>query len=232
MSRGYEYTAQMSMFGRRAVVGYVGKMCAVRVVGRDVANRVIIDNHYSGRIYTGSILHLGVYVGGRFVGVLQWGRAMNPASGASIVEGATIDQWLELNRMWIDDSAPRNTESSAIAASVKLIRRLYPQVAFLQSFADERCGGLGVVYQAASFGFYGEHVATFWELDGEWFHNTLATAKNGKQGKRGDYLQANIGRAIQHNLRQFRYLRFLKPWARRNCRLSMKPYPKRAGGGA
>jgi hypothetical protein len=27
----------------------------------------------------------------------------------------------------------------------------------LRHFADERCGGFGIVYQACSFGYYGEH---------------------------------------------------------------------------
>ena len=53
--------------------------------------------------------------------------------------------------MWLSDDAPRNSESRAISYAVKYIRKACPSVVWIQSFADERCGGLGVVYQAANF---------------------------------------------------------------------------------
>jgi adenine modification enzyme len=220
------YSDQGVLTGQRAVVGYRGQMCEVRLIGRAVANKLIRENHYSRRTYNNSLHHFGVFVDGRLCGALQWGQAMNPASGGGIVKGATIDQWRELNRMWISDDAPRNTESSAIAASVKVLRHIAPQVAFLQSFADERCGGLGVVYQAASFGFFGSHIATFWRLDGEWFHNIAATTGRAAGGARAAELRRRIDEAERFDLRQFRYLRFLKPWARRACLLTEEPYPK------
>jgi hypothetical protein len=153
---------------------------------------------------------------------------MNPASGSSIVPGLTGDRWLELNRMWLHDDAPRNSESRALSYSVKVLRRLVPGLAMLQSFADERCGGLGVVYQAASFGYYGEHTSTFWELDGEVYHNIAMTVTNDIAGRKGaQHLQANRGRATRMDLRQFRYLRFLSTAAERACTLTRQPYPKR-----
>ena len=42
----------------------------------------------------------------------------------------------------------------------------YAKVKWIQSFADERCGGFGIVYQACSFNYYGERVLLqFSELD-------------------------------------------------------------------
>lgn len=221
--------AQQSMFGQPEPIGFGDADFSVRLIDRDTANGVIRQNHYSRTVFPNSLEHLGVFIGPDMVGVLQWGQAMNPASGASIVPGLTVDRWRELNRMWIDDVAPRNTESRAISYSVKLIKRRSPQVVMLQSFADERCGGLGVVYQACSFGFYGEHTSTFWELDGEVYHNIAMTVKDPiREGrKRAGHLQANRERAVRMDLRQFRYLRFLAPWAERTCLLQRQPYPKR-----
>lgn len=201
----------------------------MRLIARDVANDIIRRNHYSRTVFPNSLEHMGVFIGPDMVGVLQWGQAMNPASGSSIVPGLTVDRWRELNRMWVDDVAPRNTESRAISYSIKLLRRRIPGLAMLQSFADERCGGLGVVYQACSFGFYGEHTSTFWELDGEVFHNIAMTVKDPERAGRvrAAKLQANKDRAIRMDLRQFRYLRFLSTDAAKACTLTRQPYPKR-----
>jgi adenine modification enzyme len=165
------YSDQGVLTGQRAVVGYRGQMCEVRLIGRAVANKLIRENHYSRRTYNNSLHHFGVFVDGRLCGALQWGQAMNPASGGGIVKGAKIDQ-------------------------------------------------------AASFGFFGSHIATFWRLDGEWFHNIAATAPKSTSGVRGMVLQGRIDEAERFDLRQFRYLRFLKPWARRACLLTEEPYPK------
>ena len=220
---------QPSLFGKAEAIGFGDKDFSVRLIARDTANDVIRRNHYSRTVFPNSLEHLGVFIGADMVGVLQWGQAMNPASGASIVPGLTADRWRELNRMWIDDVAPRNTESRAISYSVKLLRRRVPALAMLQSFADERCGGLGVVYQACSFGYYGEHTSTFWELDGEVYHNIAMTVNDpARAGRiRAAHLQANRERAVRMDLRQFRYLRFLSAPAERVCTLTRQPYPKR-----
>lgn len=211
----------------RVAIGFGEANFYVALIDRKAANATIVANHYSRRTYNGSTLHLGVWVDGRMLGVLQYGYAMNPASAGSVVEGTGMSQYLELNRMWLDDAAPRNSESRALAASIRLIRRVRPEVRWIQSFADERCGLFGTVYQAAGFTFHGEHRGIFWELDGDWYHNTLMTAKGRRaEGPRAAYLLANRDRATRHLLRQFRYLRFLKPRFAKGCRYPPLPYPK------
>lgn len=107
-------------------------------------------------------------------------------------------------------------------------RLLYPSVEWVQSFADERCGRAGVVYQASNFDFIGSHESTFYELDGEWYHEiTMNAIKRG--GQRGVYLRANKERAVVHKFNQYRYIRFLNKRARKrlNTKLfKVQPYPK------
>jgi hypothetical protein len=100
---------------------------------------------------------------------------MNPQSMSSIVANTKIDEYKELNRMWFDDKAERNTESKAISYSIKYLRSKFKKIKWIQSFADERCGGLGIVYQAANFKFYGEHKNVMWEFENEVFHNSIVT---------------------------------------------------------
>ena len=164
---------------------------------------------------------------GELKGVLQYGYAMNPASCGSVVEGTEKDQYLELNRMWIADDAGQYPESRAISCSIKYIKRKYPKIKWIQSFADERCGGFGIVYQACSFSYYGEHTASFWELDGETFHNSIMTSE--KAGPRGYKLlndPGNKDRVVRHELRQFRYIKFLDSKWKKRCNHKEQPYPK------
>lgn len=224
MAKGYIYSNQAALFGEPECVGFGDADFCVQTIHRDIANDIIRRNHYSGKFVSTATVHLGVILDGQLVGVLQFGFAMNPASGGSVVTGTAIDEYLELNRMWLDDVAPRNSESKAISYAVKFIRKARPKIKWIQSFSDERCGLFGTVYQAAGFTFHGEHVGRFWELDGEWYHQSILDRAETMPS--GRFLRDNIARAVCHKLRQFRYLKFLKPRFAKGCNHPEKPYPK------
>lgn len=219
------YLFNPDLLGSREAIGFGNTAFRVEIIDRDLANAMIRANHYSKRVYSASTLHLGVFIGVQMVGVLQYGFAMNPASADSVVAGTGMSEYLELNRMWLSDAAPRNSESKALAFSIRLIRRVRPTVKWIQSFADQRCGLFGTVYQAAGFTFHGEHLGIFWELDGEFYHNSLVTNSK-SNGPRAQAIRAGIDRATRHKLRQFRYLRFLKPRFSKGCRYPVLPFPK------
>lgn len=230
MSRGPDRPAylidQLALLGAAPVCGFGTAAFQVREIHRDRANAIIRRHHYSHKVVNNAYVHLGVFIDGELYGVLQFGYAMNPASAGGVVEGTPNDGYLELNRMWLDDFAPRNSESRAISYAIRYIRRAWPKVRWIQSFADERCGLNGTVYQACNFAYAGDHVSTFWELDGEMFHNIAATTTGDKGGPRSRWLRDNIHRATRHDLRQFRYLFFMAPRFRKGLRLSLHPYPK------
>ena len=231
MEKGYIYNDQMSMFGSREIIGFGNNEFQIKEIEKDLANKTIKKNHYSKKVYNATYIHLGVFINDDFVGVLQYGYAMNPASCGSVVKGTEMNQYLELNRMWLSDTAPRNSESKALSYSFKYIRGKFPKIKWIQSFADERCGGFGIVYQAASFSFYGEHTSNFWELDGETFHNSIKTSE--KAGPRGYKLlndPKNAERVQRHSLRQFRYIKFLDQRWKKRCLLKEKPYLKHYNG--
>ncbi|GDO93193.1 Mom family adenine methylcarbamoylation protein [Escherichia coli] len=211
-----------------SIIGYGSRELRVETISCWLARLVIVNKHYSHRFVNNSYLHLGIFSERELVGVMQWGYALNPGSGSRVVTGTQNREYMELNRLWMHDCMPRNSESRAIGYALKLIRQLYPRVQWVQSFADERCGRRGVVYQASNFHFIGSHQSTFYELDGEWYHEIAMSAiKRG--GKRGEYLRANKDRAVEHKFNQYRYIRFLKKGARKrlNTRLfRIQPYPK------
>jgi len=219
------YIQEPSLFGHGFVVGFGDDDFFVKEIERNVANKMIVENHYSKKYYAATYIHLGVYMNKALVGVLQYGYAMNPASCGSVVLGTEMNEYLELNRMWLDDVAPRNSESKAISYSIKYIKRKYPKIKWIQSFADERCGKFGVVYQAANFRYFGEHSAVFWTLDGVVYHNSLMT-RDRKLSKAAAILQDGKDRATSETLRQFRYIYFIDKREEKKVLLKEKPFEK------
>jgi hypothetical protein len=153
---------------------------------------------------------------------------MNNNSVGNIVEGTKNGDALELNRMWLDDKAKRNSESKAISYSAKYIKGKYRNIKWIQSFADERCGGFGIVYQACSFVFYGEHLSEFYEFEGEIYHKIMFTneGKSASNSPKAKYLRANKDKAKKTKLRQFRYIKYLDERWRKKCLLKEMPYVK------
>jgi hypothetical protein len=127
--------------------------------------------------------------------------------------------------MWLDDIAPRNSESMAISYTIKYIKKRFPKIKWIQSFADERCGKFGIVYQAANFKYFGEHTAVFWTLDGVIYHNSLMT-RDRKLSKSAAIIQDGKDRATSETLRQFRYLYFIDKKHEKNVLLKQKQYEK------
>jgi len=216
------------VYGGEAV-GYGCSDLHVATIPVWLARLVICNFHYSKRIVNNSYLHLGIFNGRDLVGVMQWGYAMNPASGCKVVHDTGNKEYMELNRLWVHDCMPKNTESRSISYALNTIKLLYPAVQWVQTFADERCGRFGVVYQASNFDYIGSHQSTFYELDGEWYHKIALTSNQKKGGVRGLHLQANKHRAKAHKFTQFRYIKFLNKRAKKrlNTKLfKVQAYPK------
>lgn len=224
-TKGYILSDQDSLFGHVEVVGFGLPHFNVKEIDRDLANSLIVKNHYSGKFYNATYIHLGVFLRGGINGVLQFGYAMNPASQESVVKNTGIKDYLELNRMWLSDECEKNSESMAISFAIKYIKKKYPNIRWIQSFADERCGKHGIVYQAANFLYYGEHKSLFWTLDNEVYHNSLMT-RNPKLSIAAAKLQDGKDRATFQELRQFRYLYFIHSKAKNDCVLVRQDYPK------
>jgi len=219
------YSNQLSIFGSKEIIGFGFSEFYIKEIDRNKANDIIVKNHYSKKFYNATYIHLGVWINNELLGVLQFGYAMNPASCSSVVRETQIDQYLELNRMWLDDKAPRNSESMAISYAIRYIRSKFKKIKWIQSFADERCCCFGIVYQGSNFKYYGEHTATFWTLYNEVYHNSLMT-RNPKLSKAAAFLQANKEQATSEQLRQFRYIYWIDHKWKNKVLLEQKPYPK------
>ncbi len=211
--------------GTQAVAGFGERDFYVASIPSRLARETVLIHHYSHRIVNNSYVNLGVFYRQNFAGVLVLGYALNPRQVGKIVDGTDVGEYLELNRMWLHDICPKNSESKALSYAIKYVKLAMPRVAWVQSFADERCGRMGVTYQAANFQYVGSHKTSFYFLDCDTYHEMLLTTGR-KGGQRGKTLIENKARAIQCSFRQFRYVYFVKKNWRERLRLKVQPYPK------
>jgi len=189
------------------------------------ASNIIIKNHYSHKTATRShtLLNIGIYLNDKCIGAMQYGYAMNPLSCTSIVSDTKVDEYYELNRLWIDDIAGKNTESQVIGMSFRLIKEVNPKIKWIQSFADGRVG-VGTIYQATNFLYCGSHKQKFVSFNGETHHIGKFTNKQKTFGR----MFGNLLPTLPNNeYQQYRYIYFLdKEWEKKLL-LPIKPYPKK-----
>jgi hypothetical protein len=123
----------------------------VKPISSRDANRVIKSLHYSGKVCNNSQLHFGVFLGGKCGGVLQFGCPLDRSKVLGLVEGTKWNNMMELNRMALAEWLPKNGESRSIAVCLRLIKKCYPHVDWILSYADGTQCGHGTIYQATGF---------------------------------------------------------------------------------
>lgn len=114
-------------------------------------NALIRKLHYSHKVVMNSQLHLGVFLGTRLEGAMQFGPSLDRRKLIGLVDGTGWNGFLELNRLAFSDNLPRNSESRALGVAMRLIRREYPWIDWVVSFADGTQCGDGTIYRASGF---------------------------------------------------------------------------------
>ena len=193
------------------------------------AKELIVREHYSHNWGTSfGLYNYGIKLNGELLGVAAYGNLMNPQSFKSIADLAP-GQVTELNRLWIDDRLGKNAETWLMAEAHKRLLRDTP-VRLVQSFADGRLG-VGTIYQAANFGYYGCSTTRFHRnlVDGQSYHDTPFS----NASRSGIYLRNAMharGELETFTVNTYRYLKPLTKAAARRIKLKPKPYPKQREG--
>jgi hypothetical protein len=229
------------------------KDIVVKPISRADADRIVKSCHYSGKVVQNSQLHFGVFLHGKCGGAMQFGPSLDKRKIQGLVEGTGWNNFIELNRMAFSDWLPRNSESRAISVAMKLIRKSYPHIEWVVSFADGTQCGDGTIYRASGFVLTGiTKNTTLWEFeDGERVANiAIKTGHDFQKRKFGKVLygEAGIQKAREIGAKQIpgfqlRYIYFLNPAARSRLTVPILPFseiqkrgagmylgkPKRAG---
>ena len=170
------------------------KNIIVKPISSQDANKIIKALHYSGKVVNNSQLHLGVFFNGRCGGAMQFGPSLDKRKIVGLVEGTLWNEFLELNRLAFADWLPRNGESRAIAYAIRFIKKTYPWMKWIISFADGTQCGDGTIYRASGFYLTGLKVNTqVWAAPDGSAHSRTALTENHSPGSKAR-AQATISR--------------------------------------
>ena len=127
----------------------------VKPIKASIANDFVKKHHYSGKVVPNSQLHFGCFLNNILGGVMSFGPSTDKAKIIGVVKNTKWNDFLELNRMAFSDLLPRNSESRCISVALKLIKKTYPNIKWIISFADGCQCGDGTIYRASGFKLIG-----------------------------------------------------------------------------
>lgn len=210
------------------------------------ANALVRRVHYSGKVVPNSQLHLGVFLGERLEGAMQFGPPLDKRKLVGLVAGTPWNGFLELNRLAFTDQLPRNSESRAIGIALRMIRKHNAHVQWIVSFADGAQCGDGTIYRASGFVLTGiRRNTTIWAEHGR-DENRITNTANGRRVNRITNTKGSAARQTgsatmkpfkEMGFRplpgfQLRYVYFLDPAARERLTVPILPFSKIAEMGA
>lgn len=172
--------------------------------------------HYSGKVANNSQLHFGVFLDGRLEGAMQFGPSLDKRKIQGLVRDTGWNDFLELNRMAFSDRLPRNSESRALGVAFRLIRKYYPHIEWIISFADGTQCGDGTIYRAAGFVLTSiKKNEQIWSApDGETFSRVSLTDQTSKQ-------QQQRAKNIVHRITETKGHRIMHAMSTRTSKCAM-----------
>ena len=115
-----------------------------------MATEIIVAKHYLHRKAPISMAFGMFDQSGQIVGVVTYGVPASSTLLKGVCGEDEASNVYELNRLWVDDSVPKNGESYLIGNTLGLLDK-----EIVVSYADTSQGHVGVVYQASNWLYTG-----------------------------------------------------------------------------
>ena len=203
------------------------KKLIVKPIKAADANKIIKLLHYSGKIVPNSQLHFGVFNNGKCGGAMQFGPSTDKRRMLPLVRDTGWNEFMELNRMAFADWLPRNSESRCIAYAVRFIKKIYPHIKWIVSFADGVQCGDGAIYRASGFRLIGiKKNNQILKMPDGTINNkkTLDTPNHVAAGGRFGSALAREQGAVALGGFQLKYIYFIDPSARERLTVPILPF--------
>lgn len=126
------------------------KDIVIKVIDSASSRKIVERYHYSGKCTQNSQIHFGVFLNGKLEGALQFGPSIDKRRMAENL-GIGFNDALELNRMALSDVCPKNSESRSLGICLRILKKKYPHLKVIISFADACQCGDGTIYRASGF---------------------------------------------------------------------------------
>jgi hypothetical protein len=206
----------------------------IKKIRYEAAMNVIIKHHYLHRpapcsfafgLYEINGDKKGLFIMDRLVGVITYGTPSSAPLRGGICGLEEKNNVIELTRLWVEDTTPKNAESYLIGNTIHRVNK-----EIIVSFAEIEAGHTGIVYQATNWIYTGLSAKrTNWNVEGVQLHGqTIADKYTSKELKEicGDRF------SIKERPRKHRYI-FLNCNKKRKkillskLRYPIKSYPKK-----
>ena len=122
----------------------------VKLIPKKEADKAVKKYHYSGKVTQNSQLSFGIFLKGVLLGAAQFGPSIDKRRMGQNL-GIGMNESLELNRLAISDKLGKNAESRVLGICLRLIKKKYPFLRCIISFADACQCGDGTIYRASNF---------------------------------------------------------------------------------
>jgi hypothetical protein len=221
---------------------------SIRLVSKDIAKDIIVNNHYSG-IWTKVSYAIGLFyvsndehkffggVNEKLIGVACYGDPIGRHSGASISELLDRTEVLELTRLFVFDGYGSNIESWFVGKTFEWLRENAPHIKALVSYSDPKVGHLGTVYQATNWVYQGNKIrpndswSFKWSEIDEWHHSRTSYVKYGTNDPKIIQTMVTSPFWIKKEPRKHRYVYILlhgkeKKKLFKSLKYPSLPYPK------
>lgn len=221
---------------------------SVRLISKDIAKDIIVNNHYSG-IWTKVSYAIGLFhisndehkffggVNEKLIGVACYGDPVGRHSGASISETLDRTEVLELTRLFVFDGYGSNIESWFVGQTFNWLRENASHIKALVSYSDPKVGHLGTVYQATNWIYQGNKIrpndswSFKWSEIDEWHHSRTSYVKYGTNDPKIIQTMVTSPFWIKKEPRKHRYVYILlsgkeKKKLFKSLKYPSLPYPK------
>lgn len=129
---------------------FTAKDIQIKVIDSASSRKIVERYHYSGKCMLNRQIHFGVFLNKKLQGALQFGSSIDKRRMAQNL-GIGFNESLELNRMALSDNCPKNSESRSLGICLRLLKKTYPHLKIIISFADACQCGDGTIYRASGF---------------------------------------------------------------------------------
>jgi len=195
----------------------LSELYTIKEIDKKIAQELVIKNHYLHRKSPCSKA-FGLYdKNDLVVGVIIYGQPASPALCKGICGEENKHNVIELNRLWIKDEIPKNSESFLVGNTLKLNDK-----EIIVSYADSKMKHLGIIYQATNFFYTGITVKrTEWCIENQHskslFNGGMTVTK--LKEKYGERFK------LRNRSQKYRYVYFNCSRGRKKYYLSVLRYP-------
>lgn len=138
----------------------------VRAVEKSIAEEMIVKNHYSHKWSLCQVAYGVFYITDiesaffdakeeKFIGCMVFGQPVGRSAAESVSSKISVTEVFELTRLFIHDGYGKNIESYCLMKAIQFLKRDFPEIKAIITYADGEQGHKGTIYQACNFYYQG-----------------------------------------------------------------------------